>query len=72
MEVTVKFVTPGGGQKEMRFNKVPTAKDVLLEAGFDTDQQFTVAVGGKRASLDTEVSDGQRVIASSKVDGGCP
>lgn len=70
-EIFVKVARTGGVAQEICLNGNRTIEDALKAAGIDYSGGSRIRVSGQLAELDQELKDGQRVIVSGKIKGGC-
>ena len=58
-----------GSLKEYVVKEKRTVKDLLHDLNLD-DKYFAVLVDGKKASLDTEIAEGQSIVVLPRIAGG--
>ena len=58
-----------GSLKEYIVKEKRTVKDLLHDLNLD-DKYFAILVDGKKASLDTEIAEGQSIVVLPRIAGG--
>ena len=58
-----------GSLKEYVIKEKRTVKDLLHDLNLD-DKYFAILVDGKKASLDTEIAEGQSIVVLPRIAGG--